>query len=254
MSSAENGSETIGDIENPFISQFVGGRLKTTVEAISAETGDPALAKQALVDFFALDRQQLRDHFEGRLEFARHVMAHQETTNKALVEYGLQTLKWSFLLNAGAVAIVIAYVGGAIKSGSIVTYAPMIKALWPLVAGCVCVLLASAAAYFNFAYYEGLLPTPHALNNFLPVTAKTWPIPRAQKIDESTKDFQRRFLWKVNWSRRIAIGLGLLSALFFCTWRRFDYGRCHDLSLRYQAGKSGVDRLSAFIIPLLKPV
>jgi hypothetical protein len=59
----------------------------------------------------------------------------------------LQTLKWLFLLNAGAIAVVMAFVSGGIgKSGvgSIAAYTPVIKAVWPFVAGCIAVAFAGA--------------------------------------------------------------------------------------------------------------
>jgi hypothetical protein len=96
-------------------------------------------------------------------------VGYQETANKALIEYGLQTLKWSFLLNAGAIAVVMAYIGACAKSGPIASYAPLIGALWPFAAGCFCVVLAGVASFFNFESAIGLLPTAEALNNFLPL-------------------------------------------------------------------------------------
>jgi hypothetical protein len=44
---------------------------------------------------------------------------------RGIVEYGIQSLRWSFLLNAGAIAVVAAYVSGSLgKSGSISSVAP----------------------------------------------------------------------------------------------------------------------------------
>jgi hypothetical protein len=89
--------------------RFVGGNLKALVDLIRSELGnEPELVRQALAEYFALDRQNLRDHFEGRLEYARHVTSQRDTALRGLIEYGLQTLKWSFLLNAGAIAVVAA--------------------------------------------------------------------------------------------------------------------------------------------------
>lgn len=201
---------------NLFSDRFAGGHLKSATEVIRTEVGaDPEVTRQALADYFALDRQHLQNHFDGRLEYARHVMAHQDTTSKAVVEYGLQTLKWAFLLNAGAIAAILAYIGAAAKAGSIAPYAPMIKALWPFVVGCVCVPIAGAAAFFNFSYAEGLLPTAQALNSFLDPTAQGWPIASAQRPNETLSEFYARFGWKIISTRRIAIGCGLLSATSF---------------------------------------
>jgi hypothetical protein len=185
---------------------------------IRKEVGaDAELTKQALAEFFALDRQHMHDHFEGRLEYARHVMTRRDTSDRGMVEYGLQTLKWSFLLNAGAIAVVMAYIGAAVgKSGAaVVAYAPLIRDLWPFVAGCVSVTLAGAAGYFNFCYSEAAMPGPEALNNFLSITATGWPEARLQKPGEPLHEFVRRFGWKVNASRMIAIVLGIGSAFLF---------------------------------------
>jgi hypothetical protein len=119
------GGPNIEGRRNLFMGRFGGGNLQSIVGAIQTEVGgNPELARQALAD---LDRQQLRDHFDGRLEYARHVVGYQETANKALIEYGLQTLKWSFLLNAGAIAVVMAYIGACAKSGPIASYAPSLE-------------------------------------------------------------------------------------------------------------------------------
>jgi hypothetical protein len=207
-----------GENDDIFMGRFAGGKLRRLIEVIRSEVGnDPELTKQALTEVFALDRQNLHDHFEGRLEYARHVIARREALDRGIVQYGLQTLKWSFLLNAGAIALVMAYVGAATgKSfGSIAAYAPIIRELWPFVAGCTSVTLAGAAAYFSFCYFEAVLPSPEALNNFLAPAAKSWPVGRFQKTDESPADFIRRFGWKVNGSRFVAIGFAVASAIFF---------------------------------------
>ena len=65
----------------------------------------------------------------------------------------MQTLKWLFLLNAGAIAIVLTYVGNIVGKGqtSSVTAAAVFGAIWPFIAGCICVALAGAAGFFNFS-------------------------------------------------------------------------------------------------------
>jgi hypothetical protein len=207
--------------DNPFEARFAGGRLRATVDTIRGEVGADKddLVRQIVSDYFALDCQNVRTHFDGRLEYVKHVNESRRATFQAMVEYGLQTLKWSFLLNAGAIVVVMAYIGAAAgKSGiasSLATYAPVIREIWPFAAGCFCVTLAGAAGYFNFAYYEAALPSSEALNNFLPPTSNTWPIAQARMANETAEAFTRRFLWKVQATRNAAILLALGSVIFF---------------------------------------
>ena len=66
------------------------------------------------------------------------------------------------LLNAGAIALVAAYIGARTGNRplySIQTFTPIVMAVWPLALGCVLVVLAGAAGYFNFSYSTWLLPS-----------------------------------------------------------------------------------------------
>lgn len=214
----EKGNQGAG--EQSLEARFAGGRLRKNIEVIRAEVGDDKeLIRQAISEFFALDRQNLRNHFEGRLEYSRQVNEHRHATLRGLVEYGLQTLKWSFLLNAGAIAVLMAYVGGSVGKSTdpaaIKTYAPLIKDIWPFVVGCVLVTMAGAAAFFNFSHSETALPSSELLHNFLAPDAKAWPIARFQRIDETQDDFIKRVGWKVNAWRNAAIFLAVGSAVFF---------------------------------------
>ena len=196
------------------------GRLKSTVDNIRREIGaeDRELLRQVFADMSAADRQNQRNHFEGRLEYIRQVHEHRQATLRGVVEYGLQTLKWVFLLNAGAIAIVMAYVSGGLGkygAGSISNYTPVIKAVWPFVGGCISIALAGACAFFNFSYYELHLPSSEMLHNFLAPTSATWPIPRGQRLDEKLEEFVKRVGWRADGFRKAAIALGLLAALFF---------------------------------------
>jgi hypothetical protein len=195
-------------------------RLRAMVAQVRSDVGDdPEIVRQAVGAFFALDQQNVRNHFEGRLEYTRQVSEHRQATLRGLVEYGLQTLKWLFLLNAGAIALVMAYVGGVVGKSSDVstlkTYAPFIVETWPFVIGCVLVAMAGAAAFFNFTYSETTLPSAELLHNFLGPDSKKWPVAKFQKIGESPEDFTRRWGWKVTASRNVAIGLAFGSASFF---------------------------------------
>jgi len=194
------------------------GNLKALVDVIRNEVGnDQELVKQAVAEYFALDRQNLRDHCEGRLEYARHVMSQRDASLRGIVEYGLQTLKWSFLLNAGAIAVVMAYIGAAIgKSGAAISaYTSIVTELWPFAAGCALVAMAGITAFFNFSYAEATLPSVEALNSFLWRGSTKWPLGRFQKPDESPEAFMKRFGRKVVWSRSLAIIFGSGSIIAF---------------------------------------
>ncbi len=115
--------------------------------------------------------------------------------------------------------VVLAYVSGAVsRSGAaapIAVYAPVIKAVWPFVVGCVSVALAGAAAFFNFSYAELGIPSSETLHNFLEPTSATWPIARGQYVGETPEDFGKRFVWRIGAWRTAAICLALGSAFFF---------------------------------------
>jgi hypothetical protein len=134
------------------------GQLRAFIEAMKHEAGgNDEIVKQCVADLNAGQRQDLRNNFEARLEFTRQVAARNLEAHRGILEYGLQTLRWSFLLNAGAIALIAAYVGGALGrgGGTISFFTPMLKALWPFAVGCLFVTLAGASAYFNFAYLAG---------------------------------------------------------------------------------------------------
>jgi hypothetical protein len=194
--------------------------LKARLDRIRAEIGtdDPELIKQFVADVSALERQGARNHFEGRVEFARQMHEQRQTTQKYLVEYGLQTLKWMFLLNAGALAAVAAFVSGGVgKSGvgAIAAYVPFLKAAWPFVVGCVAVALAGACGFFNFSFAELFIPSSHMLHNFLDPNSTAWPLASGQRVGETPEQFERRFGRPTKGFRLAAIVLCGLSWLFF---------------------------------------
>jgi hypothetical protein len=132
------------------------GQLRAFVEAMKRELGDDKeLIRQALSDLHALERQNLRNHFEARQEFVRQVADADRLATESIREYGLQTLKWLFLLNAGGIAVLVAYVGAAGKVPTqLSAFAPMLKALWPFSLGCVLVVLAGMTGFFNFRMHQ----------------------------------------------------------------------------------------------------
>jgi hypothetical protein len=198
---------------------FRPGQLRRFVERMKQEFGEDAeLVKQALADLRALERQTLRSHFEARQEYVRQHADADREREKAIREYGLQTLKWMFLLNAGAIALIVAYVGGAAgkaPNSQLSTFGPLLKALWPFVVGCILVTLSGATGFLNFSYATASAPSTEALHGFLDPNSKSWPIAKFQNMGETTSSFYQRYSYKIGVSRKIAIGFGLASCGLF---------------------------------------
>ncbi|WP_420134102.1 hypothetical protein [Rhodopseudomonas sp.] len=186
------------------------GLLSAAIEKLKAECGDaPDLIKQSLADLNALQRQEARNHFESQQEYVKQVAELRIVALTGIREYGLQTLKWLFLLNAGAIAVILAYVSASVGKSSgvgssqIVGFIPTLKALWPFVVGCMMVVSAGAAGFFNFSYGEVRLPSPESLHNFADPSSKAWPEPRQSPGN------------KTEAARRIAIAFAVGSVFFF---------------------------------------
>jgi hypothetical protein len=196
-------------------------QLRTLIDALRSQIGDDdqELIKQTLADLNALDRQKLQNHFEARLQYAKHVAEGNRIAHEGIREYGLQTLKWAFLLNAGAIGVVLGYVsgilGGKAASSSPETTHNLLAALWPFAVGCVMVVLAGAAGFFNFSYAEACHPSAENLQNFMANPTSNWPIARLQGIDETPADFRKRFSWRVDATRSAAISFAIIAAAFF---------------------------------------
>jgi hypothetical protein len=191
--------------------------LQIFMERMKNELKDPELVKQALADFNASQRKNARNNFEARIEFGKRMAEQRRAALDGIVRYGLQTLRWSFLLNAGAIAVVLTYLGASVKASTpgVVSSASLLKALWPFAAGCVSVGLAGAAAFFNFSCAEAAIPSSEALHNFVQPGAASWPIARFQKEGESATEFYKRFGYRATLSRNIAIFFTVTSTLFF---------------------------------------
>jgi hypothetical protein len=185
------------------------------MKALKSALGDSDLAKQVFSDANTADRQTKRDHFEARIEYARQMAARSLETEKSIKEYGLQTLKWLFLLNAGAIGLVLAYVGGKSTQGQ-PAFGAIAMAASPFMLGCICVVIAGAYGFFNFTHGFGFQPSAESLHQFLDPTDGKWPRPRMQKQNEETTAFYERFGKKMDGSRNIAVGFTCLSACLFC--------------------------------------
>jgi hypothetical protein len=196
--------------------EHMSGLVEALKRAIKPDT-NPDLVKQAFSDLTAIYRQNFRNNFESRQEFIRHAAELNRISHRGILEYGMQTLKWLFLLNAGAIAIVLTYIGNIVGKGqaSSVTAAALLGAIWSFIAGCICVTLAGAAGFFNFSYAEASQPSAAQLHQFMNPKSKDWPIGRVQKPDETPQEFWRRFSWKAGAARIGAIVLTVGSAAFF---------------------------------------
>jgi hypothetical protein len=185
------------------------------MKALQAAFEDKDLAKQVFADANAVDRQTRQNHFEARIEYVRQMAQRTHATEASIKEYSLQILKWLFLLNAGAMALVLAYVGGK-SAGAPLVIGPIIKASAPFMLGCVCVVAAGAFGFFNFTHGFGFQPSSENLHQFLSPDNGKWPRPRMQEKSEDTDAFYKRFGKKMGRSRNIALGFAWLSALLFC--------------------------------------
>jgi hypothetical protein len=189
--------------------------LVAAMKALQAALGDNDLAKQVFSDANAADRQTRKDQFEARMQYVRQMAERSQATESSIKEYGLQTLKWLFLLNAGAIALVLAYVGGKGAEAK-VGIGPIALAAAPFMLGCICVVVAGAFGFFNFSYGFGFQPSPENLHHFLNPDNGKWPLARMQDQAEDTVVFYKRFGKKMDRSRNVAMGFAWLSALFFC--------------------------------------
>lgn len=186
------------------------GRIRLLLTAIKAEVGDnEELLKQAFEDCNALERQGQRIFFESRIEYGRQLSQAVLTREASVKEYGLQTLRWAFLLNAGAIALIAAYFGARTGNRSIYSMqsmAPIIAAVWPFAVGCILVVVAGAAGYFNFGYSTWLLPSYEAIHNFYDPKINKWPDPAAKRDTETIEQFRTRVFTRLRWSQRVAVG------------------------------------------------
>jgi hypothetical protein len=177
--------------------------------------GDTDLAKQVFADANALDRQTRHDHFEARLEYIKHLAQLGADTQKSVEEQGRQTLKWLFLLNAGAIALVLTFAGSKAPEAKALLTGALIKPIAVFVLGCVFVVGAGASGFFNFFHAMGALPSAKALHQFVDPTNKTWPLARMQLEGETLDDFGRRFLSKLDRTFRVGVVCAVFSAVAF---------------------------------------
>jgi hypothetical protein len=119
------------------------------------------------------------------------------------------------LLNAGAIALILAYVGGK-SADAKMAIGPIVIAAAPFMVGCVSVVTAGAFGFFNMSYGFGYQPSAENLHHFLNPKDGKWPRARMQEHAEDSMVFYKRFGKKIDRSRNIALGFGWLSAFLFC--------------------------------------
>lgn len=184
------------------------------MKALKVALDSEDLAKQIYADASAADRQEHRNHFESRIEFSKQKAQAASTALSALKEYGLQTLRWLFLLNAGAIGAVLTYLAG--KYPDVKNAPSIIQSVWPFAAGCLSVVTAGGLAFFNFSYIYGSHPTLEELHNFIdPQGPATWPVGAMRKPGEEPAAFYRRMSKTIDATRIAAVAFAGASALLF---------------------------------------
>ena len=73
-----------------------------------------------------------------------------------------------FLLNAGAIGLLLTFIGtrNARPETKLEAQFPLIIALWPFALGCILIAIAGFAAYISFSYASAKLPSVEAIFNF----------------------------------------------------------------------------------------
>jgi hypothetical protein len=62
---------------------------------------------------------------------------------------------------------------------------------------------------------EASQPSAVQLHSFMDPKSKSWPLGRLQNKDEAWEDFWKRYVWKAEATRIVAIVLTVVSAAFF---------------------------------------
>lgn len=190
---------------------------KDLVARIRNEVGDNnELIKQIVGDYGEYERKAIERSFDARKLYLQHTFDSEGQATNALIQYGLQTLRWLFLLNAGVAGLILGYVGA--KSGiSTKDLSPVIHALWPFGIGCISVVLAGAVAYFNFGLINETRPSLPDAHQFLNVLEQPqhWPPPRGRKANETVEACFKRYNKWIDATRYAAIALGSVSVASF---------------------------------------
>jgi hypothetical protein len=191
-------------------------RLRGDIQAMRNLVGDDSdLVKQLLSDTNAERRLLQSNNFESRKEYARQSFEAGIQRERAVTDFSMQTLRWLFLINAGAAVAIIAYAGS--RAGADKTlFVQLAKSLWPFGVGAALIPFAGAMGYYNFLFARQQLPSREALNNFFdPSKHAVWPEPEGLRQGEKLSDFHSRTNRVIGWTQRLAVLAALLSLVSF---------------------------------------
>ena len=196
------------------MSESVRPDFVAAIRALNDVLQDTDLAKQVFSDANAIDRQNTAHHALARIEFAKQVATISLNAQDSAKEFGMQTLKWLFLLNAGAIGLILAYIAGKSPDSKILIDSIVLPICY-FATGCVLVPIAGAAGYFNFMSGGQSLPSPSSLHQFTDPSSKEWPKPRSQLSSESDSDFAARINRRLDLTQKAAVILAIMSAVLF---------------------------------------
>jgi hypothetical protein len=137
------------------------------------------LQKLAAEQAFERERIQREERYNARHEFARQIHAERLQFERNFKEYGQLTLRSVFVLNAGSVVVLLAFIGSMLGRSSPISYhiAPALfaPAFARFACGLCLVVIASAVAYCNYQAQYWVLAQPVTLANNMMAENKEWP-------------------------------------------------------------------------------
>lgn len=155
---------------------------------------------------FEREKMQREERFMARHEYARQLHAERLQFERNFKEYGQLALRSVFVLNAGAIVVLLAFVGSSISrsTGGMAVAPALFK---PSIAyfsiGLGCVVAALIVAYANYQIQFWVLAQPAHLTNNMMVKNPEWP-----------RMLSKRKLWWTNITWIVSIGLGVVSGGF----------------------------------------
>jgi len=96
---------------------------------------------------FDLNKQLNQQDFEAKKEYAKALLEKEPFYLSLSKEFGLQALKWLFLINVGAIGAILAYIGASSEGGALSPFKPFLKTMWYFGGGIAAVILSSLAGY-----------------------------------------------------------------------------------------------------------
>jgi hypothetical protein len=118
-------------------------------------------------------------------------------------------------LNAGAIALVLTFAGSKGPELKTALVAALIRPVALFAVGCVFVVCAGAAGFFNFVHGLGSLPSAGSLHQFTDPSHKNWPNARQLAEGETSLEFAQRFYPKIDRTFRVGVVFAVFSALAF---------------------------------------